>query len=90
MSRSFIHLRRALFSVAFVGSLGFGASQAVANVVWHPIATTCNPYDLESTDSCAPACVVAGYYGESRCWRGRCECTEVHMVIEQRAARSRW
>jgi hypothetical protein len=31
MSRSFSHLRRALFGLAFVGSLGFGATQALAS-----------------------------------------------------------
>ena len=31
MSRSFIYLRRALFGIAFAGSLGFGATQAFAS-----------------------------------------------------------
>lgn len=30
MKRSFIHLRRGLLGIAFVGSLGFGATQAFA------------------------------------------------------------
>ena len=66
MSRSLSYLRRGLLGIAFVGSLGFGVTQALAS----PVRTTA----LAECDAarCAARCNYPGMYGI--CTQGHCYC----------------
>lgn len=76
MSRSLSYLRRGLLGTAFVGSLGFGITQAVAAPrAAPPIPVACNPYDPFAFEYCSEKCYEYGY-GPGTCSRvtGHCEC----------------
>jgi hypothetical protein len=68
MSRSLSYLRRGLLGIAFVGSMAFGASQALAAPQRAPQAAAyCDEWQ------CFMACYEIFRYG--RCgWDGYCEC----------------
>ena len=68
MRRSIHHLRRALFGAAVLGSLGFGASQALASQPKPSAAAVCGQAQ------CILECVRRGYdYGHCLP-QGGCAC----------------
>lgn len=71
MSRSLINLRRVLLGAAFVGSLGFGATQALATPEQAARAASCpnKGYDYPYA-ACRNGCAVGGYCAAG----GYCQC----------------
>jgi hypothetical protein len=63
MSRSLSYLRRGLFSLAFVGSLGFGATQALANPEqWpYPYPSCELGWSIYIPQHGCPECTYGGY-----------------------------
>ncbi len=75
MSRSLSYLRRGLLGIAFVGSMGFGVKQALAEDVWQGTGETCDGADPNRHTYCFEVCYQMGYM-RSRCNVdvGLCEC----------------
>jgi hypothetical protein len=74
MSRSLYYLRRGLFGIAFVGSLGFGATQAFGSPNQARVGY-CTPmgYDYHT-----PACGSGCYRGIGYCSEGGiCRCGQI-------------
>ncbi len=74
MSRSLSNLRRGLLGIAFVGSLGFGATQAIGSPDQARVAY-CTPmgYDYH-TPACGAGCFRnVGYCSEA----GICRCGQI-------------
>ena len=59
MDRSLSHLRRTLLAVAFVGSLGFGATQALAGPT-EADYLICNPTNGQDDAYCKAWCIQQG------------------------------
>jgi hypothetical protein len=75
MSRSLHYLSRGLLGIAFVGSLGFGARQALAYPQLDTIA--CDAYnDPFAHTMCENFCRSRGLYGGGWCssFSGTCQC----------------
>lgn len=69
MSRSLSYLRQGLFGIVFVGSMGFGASQALAAPQQTSQAAVCDSLE------CLRDCVNYGYsYGDCHPTLGFCYC----------------
>lgn len=66
MSRSLSYLRRGLLGIAFVGSLGYGATQALAAPPQVPVARFCEAW-------CNDYCEQQGQMGTCR-FDGTCWC----------------
>jgi hypothetical protein len=73
MNRSSTNVRRALLALAFVGALGFGATQAVAAPEQARTATCSETSGSEIDYSCARECRRMGYYWGT-CDGGVCSC----------------
>ncbi len=71
MSRSLSYLRRGLLGIAFVGSLGFGATQAFGSTSFGVPGTVC--YGPEDEGWCWWNCAFQGE-GGGYCYGGFCEC----------------
>lgn len=69
MPRSASLLRKAVFSLALVSTLGFGASQALASPQPAKTAAAC------SASYCNSHCLRTGY-AEGYCAGGQCYCYE--------------
>lgn len=67
MSRSLKHLRGGLLGLAFVGTMGFGATQALAT----PEPSSATSVCVQAV--CAAGCIAKGYDG-GRCYDGSCSC----------------
>lgn len=67
MSRSLSYLRRGLLGIAFVGALGFGASQALAAPPQVSQARSCIDY-------CYTQCWEMGWEGGYCTYTGACFC----------------
>ncbi len=71
MRLSFSHLRRGILGLAFAGSLGFGAAQAVASEGSWPLPRTCPPRSYEYvTPDCNAYCNGPGFCATN----GYCHC----------------
>ncbi|MET0400372.1 MAG: hypothetical protein ABW277_26515 [Longimicrobiaceae bacterium] len=71
MRLSFSYLRRGILGLAFAGSLGFGAAQAVASEGSRPLPRTCPPRSYEYvTPDCNAYCNGPGFCATN----GYCQC----------------
>lgn len=74
MSRSFIHLRRALFGVSCAIVFGFGATQAFAAPQETTRGGTCTPYAPGANAYCHDWCLSQGHPGGKCVLDGTCAC----------------